>query len=253
MLKVRVIPCLLLQDGGLVKTVKFRDPKYIGDPINAVKIYNEKEVDELIFLDIDASKKGTPPQLDVIRDLATECFMPFAYGGGITTLQQIQEILRIGVEKVVLNNSALEDIGLVRQAAVHFGNSTIIGAIDVDKDWLGRYKVYSHKQKKTLSIDPLEYAKRLEDAGVGEIFVNAVYKDGTYTGFDLELLKMITAAVNVPLIACGGASKIEDFAKVVNEAHVSAVAAGSLFVFQGPHRAVLISYPSAPQLKKLFE
>ncbi|MFZ5972403.1 MAG: AglZ/HisF2 family acetamidino modification protein [Bacteroidota bacterium] len=251
MLRVRVIPCLLLKEGGLVKTQKFKSPKYVGDPINAVRIFNEKEVDELIFLDIEASKHGTPPQLDIIKDLATECFMPFAYGGGITSLNQIQEILRIGVEKIILNTSALRNLSLVTQAAERFGSSTIIGALDVEKDWLGRHRVYNHASGKVLNLTPEDHIKQLEDAGVGEIFVNCVYKDGTYSGFDIPFLKNVSANTRVPLIVCGGASGLSDIRHVISECKVSAVAAGSIFVYQGPHRAVLISYPSHKDLIQL--
>lgn len=252
MLSTRVIPCLLLQDGGLVKTVKFKDAKYVGDPINAIRIFNEKEVDELIFIDIEASKKAYGPRLDVIRDLATEAFMPFAYGGGITKLNQVQEILRVGVEKVILNNVALTNPSFVKEAAIHFGNSTIIGAVDIDKDWLGRSKVYNHALKKLTAIEARDHIRMLEDAGVGEIFINCVYRDGTYAGFDVPLVSDLSSQVNVPLIVCGGASSVQDIKNVVTHAKVSAVAAGSLFVFQGPHRAVLISYPSQAELKNLF-
>lgn len=252
MLKTRIIPCLLLHEGGLVKTEKFKNPKYVGDPINAVRIYNEKEVDELIFLDIDASRNGEEPNLSTIEDLATECFMPFAYGGGITTLQQIQRILKIGVEKVILNHSALKNPDFVKEVAKHFGSSTIIVAVDIKKDLWGNYKVYDHVKKKTTGITPSEYAMKMCEAGAGELFINNVDRDGTYTGFDLQILESINKMVSVPVIACGGASAISDLKEVVTKANVSGVAAGSIFVYQGPHRAVLISYPSQDELQQLF-
>jgi cyclase len=252
MLKTRIIPCLLLHDGGLVKTEKFKNPKYVGDPINAVRIYNEKEVDELIFLDIDASKLGRGPDLNIIQDLATECFMPFAYGGGITTLNQIHQILNIGVEKVIINQTALLNPDLVREASKHFGSSTIIVAIDVKKDLWGSYKVYNHVKQKSEKFLPEEYAQKMAEAGAGELFVNSVDRDGTYSGFDLQILESINKIVSVPVIACGGASSLQDFKQVVSKTNVSGVAAGSIFVYQGPHRAVLISYPTPEQLQALF-
>lgn len=252
MLKTRIIPCLLLHDGGLVKTEKFKNPKYVGDPINAVRIFNEKEVDELIFLDIDASKHNGEPNLSIIEDLASECFMPFAYGGGITSLQQIQRILKIGVEKVIINHTALSDPGFIKDAARHFGSSTIIVAMDIKKDLWGNYKVFNHVKQKTEKIMPQEHAQRICDAGAGELFVNNVDRDGTYQGFDSTVLESINKAVSIPVIACGGASSLANLKDVVAHANVSGVAAGSLFVYQGPHRAVLISYPSQDELKRLF-
>lgn len=252
MLKTRIIPCLLLHDGGLVKTEKFKDPKYVGDPINAVRIYNEKEVDELIFLDIDASKLQREPNLSIIEDLATECFMPFAYGGGITTLQQIQRILNIGVEKVIINHTALENIEFVREASKHFGSSTVIVAIDIKKDIWGHYKVFDHVRKKSTGASVQEYIKKVCDAGAGELFINNVDRDGTYQGFDTNILQNVNSLVSVPVIACGGASSLNDLKDVVSKTDVSGVAAGSIFVYQGPHRAVLISYPSQEELQRLF-
>lgn len=251
MLKTRVIPCLLLRDGGLVKTVRFKTEKYIGDPINAVKIFNEKEVDELIFLDIDATREKRSPDIQLIQDIATECFMPFAYGGGVTNIEQIKSILRAGVEKVILNSSALRNVGFVSEAARHFGNSTIIGAIDIKKDFWGTYKVYDHVGKKSTNLNPLDFAKSLESAGAGEIFLNNVDRDGTYTGFDVDFIGQMNRALSVPLIVCGGASGIKDIFEVVDKTNVAAVAAGSIFVYQGPHRAVLISYPKPAELEPL--
>lgn len=252
MLKSRVIPVLLLKEGGLVKTVKFSNPKYVGDPINAVKIFNDKEVDELIFLDIDASKENRGPNFDVIEDLADECFMPFAYGGGVTSIDHIKKILNIGVEKVILNYSALTNPSLVKEASAHFGSSTIIVAIDIKKDLWGNYKVYNHVKHKNEKLDTVAYAKAVCDAGAGELFINNVDRDGTYSGFDLPILQKINNEVSVPVIVCGGASSTTDLKEVVSKAKVSAVAAGSIFVYQGPHRAVLISYPSQNQLRELL-
>lgn len=250
MLKSRVIPCLLLKEGGLVKTVKFSNAKYVGDPINAVKIFNEKEVDELIFLDIDASREKREPDYALIEHLATECFMPFAYGGGVRNVEQIKNILRLGVEKVVINHEALDKHDFVKQASARFGSSTIIGAIDVKKDFWGNYKVYDHVRGKAVGLDPVEQAKRLEAAGVGEIFLNNVDRDGTYTGLDMTLINRINQEIGVPLIVCGGVASVNEIKEVMKGTNVSAIAAGSLFVFQGPHRAVLISYPSIRELEQ---
>lgn len=233
----------------MVKTVKFSDSKYVGDPINAVKIFNEKEVDELIFLDIDSSRQNKGPDYRVIEDLAKECFMPFAYGGGITTTEQIKTILSLGVEKVVINHRALENLDFVREAATRFGSSTIIGAIDIKKDFWGHYKVYDHVKKKTVARDPAAYAAELEKAGAGEIFLNNVDREGTYKGIDRDIVKSVNDAVNVPLIICGGVSSVKEIVELMKTSGVSGIAAGSLFVFQGPHRAVLISYPSYRDLQ----
>lgn len=252
MLSARVIPCLLLKDGGLVKTVKFDRPKYIGDPINAVKIFNEKEVDELIFLDIEASRSRSGPKFDVLRELVTECFMPFSYGGGIHDVEQIKNVLRIGVEKVIINNRALQDIGFIKQAVGRFGSSTIIGAIDINVDIWGRTRLFDHVNRENLKKDVTTHINDLCDAGVGEIFLNFVNRDGTYSGYDTLRIKSLISDVNVPVIVCGGASEMEDIAMIVRETGVSGAAAGSLFVYQGPHRAVLISYPRQEELRLLF-
>ena len=252
MLRTRVIPCLLLRRGGLVKTIKFNQSTYIGDPINAVKIFNDKEVDELIFLDIDASKKGSSPDFSLIGDLASECFMPFAYGGGVSSLEHIEKILTLGVEKIVINTALLKSPDFVREACRVYGSSTIIASIDVNRNFFGKTRVYDHTKKKNLEFGPIEYAKRIESYGIGEIFVNVVYKDGTFSGYDEILLNEISNAVSVPVIACGGASSISDFGSLIKNSSVSGVAAGSLFVYQGPHRAVLISYPPMDELTRVL-
>lgn len=252
MLRTRIIPCLLLHDGGLVKTEKFKKPKYLGDPINTVRIYNEKEVDELIFLDIDASKLKRSPDYEVIADLASECFMPFSYGGGITTVEQIKKILNIGVEKIVINQSALKNANLVSDAANRFGSSTIVVAVDIKKNFWGHYQVYDHVTNATLKMEPEEYVVKMAEAGAGEIFINNVDRDGTYSGFDIEILKKINNSVSVPVVACGGASGLNDLKEVSSKAGISAVAAGSIFVYNGPHRAVLISYPTQKELAAIF-
>lgn len=252
MLATRVIPCLLLQNMGLIKTTQFRDPVYVGDPINAVKIFNEKEVDELIFLDIVASKKNIEPNFSLIQELASECFMPFAYGGGVKKLAQIHKILKIGVEKVIINKAAIDDINFVREATNLYASSTIIVAIDIKKDFFGRYRIYDHTTKKLLRVDLMDHIKKVEDAGAGELFINNVDRDGTFKGFDVPIIKEIVNLVSIPVIACGGASSLEDFRLVVKAGGASAVAAGSFFVFQKPHRAVLISYPDTKRLQNLF-
>jgi cyclase len=252
MLSTRVIPVLLLHKQGLVKTVKFKKPKYVGDPLNSIKIFNEKEVDELIFLDIDKSKNNKEPDYELITSFASECFMPICYGGGITTIEQMKKIFKIGVEKIALNSSALENESLLREAVSIFGAQSIVVAIDIKKNLLGKYKIYSHNKKKVLKNDIDEYIQLLNNIGVGEIFINNVDLDGAQTGYNIELLKMITKKTDIPVIACGGAGSLEDFKIAKQEAGVSAVAAGSLFVFKGKHKAVLITYPKYNELEKLF-
>ena len=252
MLKTRVIPCLLLQNQGLVKTVRFKNPAYVGDPINAVKIFNEKEVDELIFLDIQASKENLAPNLGVIRDIASECFMPFCYGGGIRTVADMMNVFSVGAEKVSVNSLVLKNPGIIDEAAGIFGSQSIVVSLDVKKNMFGRHKVYDTSKSKTTDRDVVEYAVEMERRGAGELLVTSVDRDGTMEGYDLELVKKIAHAVSIPVIACGGAGRLEHFAEAVKHAGASAVAAGSMFVFYGKHRAVLINYPDVKELEKLF-
>ncbi|MFZ5945165.1 MAG: AglZ/HisF2 family acetamidino modification protein [Bacillota bacterium] len=252
MLKSRVIPCLLLKNRGLVKTVKFKDPRYIGDPINCVKIFNDKEVDELVFLDIQATMGKRKPQFDIISDIASECFMPLCYGGGINTLEDIQKILNIGVEKIAINSHAIEKPEFVRDASRAFGSQSIVVSIDVKKSLFGKYQVYSDSGIKSTRLTPIEHAMRMEEMGAGEILLNSIDKDGTMAGYDLELIKMVSESVHIPVIACGGAGDISHFKEAIDFGKASAVAAGSLFVFQGSLRAVLINYPEYKVLENLL-
>lgn len=253
MKRIRVIPVLLLQNGGLVKSVKFSDYKYVGDPINAVKIFNEKEVDEIVILDISATAAKRPPNISQIKEIASEAFMPLAYGGGITRLDEISELINAGVEKAVVNTGAYLSPELVTAGAKHIGSQSIVVSIDVKKDFLGKYKVFIYNGSKNTKMDPVEYAKKMQDAGAGEIFLNVIDRDGTYSGYDLALIKKITQALQIPVVVCGGAAVVEDFARAVQHG-ASAVAAGSMFVFQRPHNAVLISYPLQDELKsKVFQ
>lgn len=248
----RVIPVLLLRNKGLVKTVKFKDHKYVGDPYNAVKIFNEKEVDELIFLDIDASREKREPPYDYLKEIASECFMPLSYGGGITSVDQIRKLIQSGIEKVIINHQALENPEFVSRAADTFGSSTIVAAMDVKKNFLGNYLVYSHVKKTTLNLNPVVHAENLQKLGAGELFVNLVDHDGVMKGYDLNLIRKVTDVIDIPVIACGGAGGLDDIEKVVKEGHASAAAAGSMFVFHGKHKAVLITYPEYKVLNKIF-
>lgn len=251
MLKNRVIPCLLLRNGGLVKTLKFADPKYVGDPINAIRIFNDKEVDELMVLDITASKDKKEPNYDLIEQFASECFMPLCYGGGIKTVEQARKIFALGVEKVCIQTSVLEDLSLITQCAEQFGNQSILVSIDVKKDWLGKAKLYSAAIGKTISKPWTEFLQEAVKAGAGEIVLNAVDRDGTLKGMDIDLIKQASKSISVPLVAVGGAGSLQDI-KAAVDAGASAVSAGAFFVFQGPHRAVLITYPRYKELEQLF-
>lgn len=251
-MRTRVIPALLLHKGGLIKSVKFKDYKYVGDPINAVKIFNEKEVDEIAVIDIDATRENRPPNFEQLIEIASEAFMPLSYGGGITTIEQIKKILFGGVEKVIINKAAHTNPSLITEAARLFGNQSVVISIDAKKSLLGGYKVYIDNAVKKTVYSPEAFAKRMEEAGAGEILLNCIDADGTYKGYDLVLLKSVADAVSIPVIVQGGAGSVEDFAEAKKNG-ASAVVAGSMFVFQRPHQAVLISYPSQLELKeKLF-
>lgn len=249
--QTRVIPCLLLKNGGLVKTEKFKNAQYVGDPINAVKIFNDKEVDELIFLDITASSEKREPPFELINRLATECFMPFCYGGGIRNIETIRRILKLGVEKVAINSYALENPAFIREASKYFGSSTIVVSLDVKKNLFGNYQLYSRTVKDMPRQDPVSFAVMMAEYGAGEILVNSVDADGTMAGYDLKLIKSITSRVDIPVISCGGAGSLEHFEQAVKVGGASAVAAGSMFVFYGKHKAVLITYPDANTIRKI--
>jgi len=253
MLKTRVIPCLLLKNLGLVKTVGFKDPKYLGDPINIVKIFNDKEVDELVLLDISATTDGNKPQFSLIERIASECFMPLCYGGGVRSLDDMKILFGLGIEKVSMNSFALEKPTFIRAAAGLFGNQSVIVSIDAERSGSGKYEVFTHSGRKATGLNPVELAVEMERQGAGELFVNSIDRDGTMEGYDIELIKMVSRAVNIPVVACGGAGKTQDLVDAVEKGGASAASAGSMFVFQGPHRAVLISYPSPIELRKAFK
>jgi len=240
-----------LRRGGLVKTRLFKDAKYVGDPVNAIRIFNEKEVDELMVLDIVASKEGMEPDYRMIGQFAGECFMPLCYGGGIRTLDHAQRIFALGVEKVCLQSAALDRPAIVTEIAGQFGNQSVVVSVDVKRDWLGRPKLYQSRTGKTLGRDWLSFLRSAVDAGAGEVVLNAVDRDGEMGGYDIELIRQAAEAVSVPLIALGGAGTPDHLREAVT-AGASAVAAGAMFVFYGPHRAVLISYPPYSELEKLF-
>lgn len=250
MTRVRVMPCLLLRGHGLVKTRKFKDPVYLGDPVNAVRIFNEKEVDELVILDIDASREGREPNYEVIAEIAGECFMPVAYGGGVKTLEQARRLIRCGVEKVVINSAATESYDVIRAVANVFGSQAVVGSIDVKKTLLGGYRVVAKSGSVEVRTPLDKHVQALVDAGVGEIFLNSVDRDGMMDGYDLSLIRRVVQQVNVPVVACGGAGTIEHLAAAVHEGGATAVAAGSMFVFHGRLKAVLINYPQGLHLQR---
>jgi cyclase len=251
MLKHRVIPCLLLRNGGLVKTQKFANPKYVGDPINAIRIFNDKEVDELMVLDILASKEHRDPNYSLIEQFAGECFMPLCYGGGIYSVEQACQLFALGVEKVCLQSAALEDVTLISRIAERFGSQSVVISADVKKDWRGRLRLYSAAKEKMLTQPWLSYLQDAVTAGAGEVFLNSVDHDGLMRGMDIDSIRQASTVLPVPLIAVGGVGSLADI-KMAVDAGASAVAAGSFFVFHGPHRAVLITYPHYLELEILL-
>lgn len=252
MLRTRVVPTLLLQDGGLVKGQQFKNHKYVGDPINAVKIFNDKEVDELIFLDISATARGSI-DYELIKNIASEAFMPFGYGGGINNIQQIEKLFNIGVEKVVLNSSAFRTPQLITDAVKLAGSQSVVVSIDVKKRLFGGNRVFISNGRKCTNIKPVDYALKMEQLGVGELIVCAIDREGTGRGYDLELVKSIAQQVSIPTVALGGASTLSHLKEAVEFAQVSGVAAGDMFTFQGKLKAVLITYPEYDKLTELFK
>lgn len=250
--KNRVIPCLLLQNNGLVKTTRFKKPVYVGDPINAIKIFNDKEVDELILLDIDASKTSKEPDYKFIREIAGECFMPLCYGGGIKNLQQAYTLFSLGVEKLSLQTQLYSSLDLLSQISTDFGRQSVVVSVDIKKNLFGKYEIFSAAQNKTLKLNWIKFLELAMEAGAGEILINSVDRDGTMSGVDAGLIKEAAAVCNVPLIVMGGVGKIEDI-KLAIDSGADAVAAGAYFVFHGPHRAVLITYPKYKDLLNLFQ
>lgn len=246
------MPCLLLRGTGLVKTIKFNDPTYVGDPRNAIKIFNEKEVDELVLLDITATIEKREPNYNLISEITSECFMPLTYGGGIRDLHHIEKILKLGVEKVSINSYAVENPEFITRAAEAFGSQTVVVSIDVKSSPKGKNETYIYGGRKNIGLDPVIFARQMENAGAGDILLNSIDRDGTMKGYDLDMIRRVTEAIRIPVIACGGASSIEDIGKAVKEGGASAAAAGSMFVFHGRHRAVLISFPKYKELERIF-
>ena len=251
MFRPRVLPVLLLKNKGLVKSVKFDHYKYIGDPINAVKIFNDLKADELVFLDILATGENRKISLDFVRNVGEEANMPFAVGGGIRTIEDIREILNAGTEKVVINSQAIINPDFIRQAADTFGSSTIVVCIDAKKKILGGYQVYTHHGTKNAHLPVEETARRMQELGAGELIIQSVLQDGMMSGYDIDLVKLVSCAVTIPVVALGGAGSMVDIKKVILDGKASAAAAGSIFVYHGPRRAILISYPSRTELNKI--
>ncbi len=246
------MPCLLIQDGRLVKTTKFKAPVYVGDPINAIKIYNEKEVDELVVLDISATIEGREPNYALLEDLASECFMPICYGGGVRTMAQLKRVFSMGFEKVALNSYAAENPEFLREAASTYGSQSIVASVDVKRRFFDGYKVVTRSGSKKVSNDPVDYVRLMQDAGAGEILLYSVDRDGTWQGLDIGLIRSVCDAVELPVIACGGAGSLDHIESAVRRGGASAVALGSMAVFQGKGLGVLINFPKRLDLERIL-
>ena len=252
MLVARVMPCLLLRNAALVKTIQFKNPSYVGDPINAIRIYNEKEVDELVFLDITRTVEGKPLQLKLLSEIASECFMPVAYGGGISRMEDVDAIFSRGIEKVVINSHAVVDPTFVTRVADKYGTQAVVVSIDVKRSLFGRYEVYTQGGRKATGLDPVQFAATMEKAGAGELLLTSIDRDGTGKGFDLDLIRRVTSVAKIPLIASGGAGSVDDCGIAVKQGGASAVALGSMAVYHGRNRAVLINFPSRAELDRVL-
>lgn len=245
MLRPRIIPCLLVQNKGLVKTFQFRQSKYVGDPINAVRIFNEKEVDELIVLDIDATVQNREPDYTMIKNLAAECRMPLCYGGGVKTVEQFQKIVSLGAEKVAISSAAIKNSQLISDAAAQVGSQSVVVVMDVKKHGLlGKYEIFVNNGKIPTKLNPIDFARHVQELGAGEIVVNSIDNDGVMRGYDFYLVKKIRDTISIPLTVLGGAGSLDDIGHLINKFGIIGAAAGSLFVFKGVYRAVLINYPN---------
>jgi imidazole glycerol-phosphate synthase subunit HisF len=254
MLRPRIIPCLLVHDKGLVKTVNFKAPKYVGDPINAVRIFNEKESDELTVLDIDATVLQREPDYKMIEFLAAECRMPLCYGGGIKTADQAQRIFSLGVEKIAISSIALETPEIVSRIAERVGNQSIVVVLDVKKSFFGgKYEIYTHNGKKATGKEVVAFARKMQELGAGEIVINSIDQDGVMKGYDYDLIQKVREQISIPLTALGGAGSLDDIAKLVSQHGIIGASAGSLFVFKGIYKAVLINYPTIPERDALIK
>jgi cyclase len=253
MLRPRIIPSLLLHENGLVKTVNFKAPKYVGDPINAVKIFNEKQVDELVFFDIDATVLNREPDYSLIEKLANQSRMPLCYGGGVKTVEQAQKIFSLGIEKIALSSAVVQNPNIVTQIAERVGSQSVIVVLDVKKKLFGGYEVYTHNGKKATGINPIKFAQELESLGAGELVINSIDQDGIMKGYDLNLIDKVVENITIPVTVLGGAGSLKDIETVIEKNGVIGVAAGSLFVFRGPYKAVLINYPNQEEKNNLFK
>lgn len=253
MLRPRIIPSLLVHENGLVKTVNFKNPKYVGDPINAVKIFNEKAVDELAVFDIDATVLGKEPNYSLIERLASQSMMPLCYGGGVKTVEQAQRIFSLGIEKIALSSAVLQNPKLITEISDRVGAQSVIVVLDVKKKLLGGYEVYTHNGKKATGINPFKFVEEAQKLGAGEIVINSIDKDGIMKGYDLDLIAKVREKISLPMTVLGGAGSLQDIEKVIDVHGVIGVAAGSLFVFKGPYKAVLINYPTQLEKNKIFK
>lgn len=252
MVRARVIPVLLIKNQGLVKTVRFGDEVYVGDPVNAVKIFNEKQCDELIIIDITATKQKKGINFKLVEEIASECFMPLSYGGGISDLHQVEKLLKLGIEKVILNSVLINSPSFMKEAVKSFGSSTIVASIDIKLNMLRQYRLFSHAGYDVRRIDLTQFVEEIVDSGAGEVMITSVDRDGTMSGYDLQLALTVTGKIGVPVVFCGGAKDFDNIKELLTSTNVNAAAAGSLFVFHGRHRGVLISYPTPEQIGDIY-
>lgn len=253
MLRPRIIPCLLVHESGLVKTINFKSPKYLGDPINAVRIFNEKQVDELMILDIDATTESKEPDYKMIEHWAAECRMPLCYGGGVRTVEQAQRIFSLGVEKVAISSAAIDNPKLVKAIAEQVGSQSVVVVLDVKKKFLGGYEVFTHNGKKATGKNPMDLAMTFHQLGAGEIVINSIDNDGVMKGYDLALVAKVRKVTSLPLTVLGGAGSLGDIGSLIAEFKIIGASAGSLFVFKGKYKAVLINYPNPDEKDTLIE
>ncbi len=249
----RIIPSLLLSDRRFVKTTRFRRPRYVGDPLNVLRIFNDKEVDEVIILDIEATPHRRRPNFDYVRDIVSECFMPVTYGGGIRNIEDAQRLVAAGVEKLCINTRAAEDLGFVERLADLLGSQSVTVSVDAHRSRLGGWRLYTHGGRRRVRRRLEDYLLDLQRCGCGEILINSVDRDGVGSGLDIKLIQLVSSTVQMPVIACGGAAALIDFRQAIETGGASALAAGSMFVFHGPHRAVLVTYPDRRSLLELFD